>query len=349
MGPPNGLYGVPTTLAARLKSIWSHLVIKRLWSSHVTIETEIPFHNLAGTEYFKAYMDQIADLTIPKKLGNRLTVKLSTAPTNALYNADPSSFYKDIDFEQEWLRKTHKPDEMRRFVLSLVVPYVDPYNVDRQVTFHDISQAEHMFEESRRFQDEKARKLADTAIAGAKSFTQIIRQFEQSKRLTITAGTPNTITSEIPIDLAVSILTASHGDVGEANRCNVAASNTQTPGAPSHAPGAFKEHPVAASQNLVPLPYDASDTSRDPSQQPLPSPAGHAGYASPTTGLGEHTYSVPQVISLSSSMPMSGYYFVPADTISELQSMSQSPQKQDEPGNPVEDRDILGTQVGTKD
>jgi hypothetical protein len=59
MGLPNGLYGVPTTLAARLKSIWSHLFIKRLRSSHVTIETEIMFHNLAGTDSFKTYMDQI--------------------------------------------------------------------------------------------------------------------------------------------------------------------------------------------------------------------------------------------------------------------------------------------------
>jgi hypothetical protein len=322
MGLPNGLYGVPTTLAARLKSIWSHLFIKRLRSSHVTIETEIMFHNLAGTDSFKTYMDQIAHLTSPKKLRNRLTVKPSTAPANVLYNADPSSVYKDIDVEQEWLRKTHKPDEMRRFVMSLVDPYVDLYYVDRQVTFHDISQAKDMFEESRRSQYAKARKFVDTAIAGAKSFIQIIRQFEQSKRLATTAATPNTVTSETPIDIAVSSLMASHGDLGEASRCNVAAPNTQTPGAPSHTPGAFKEQPVAARQSLVPLSYNTSDTSRGPSQQPLPSRAGHAGYASPTAGLGENTNGVPQVISLSSSMTMSGYYFVPADTTSELQSKS---------------------------
>jgi hypothetical protein len=76
---------------------------------------------------------------------------------------------------------------MRRFVMSLVDPYVDLYYVDRQVTFHDISQAKDMFEESRRSQDAKARKFVDTAIAGAKSFIQIIRQFEQSKRLATTA------------------------------------------------------------------------------------------------------------------------------------------------------------------
>lgn len=52
MGPPHSLLGQLTTLAARPKSVWSHFLVKRLRSSHVTVETEIPFHKLAATDCF---------------------------------------------------------------------------------------------------------------------------------------------------------------------------------------------------------------------------------------------------------------------------------------------------------
>jgi hypothetical protein len=271
MGPLEGLYGNPTTLAARLKSTWSHLLIKRVRSSHVTIETEIPLHMLTGTDYFNAYMDQIVDLTSPTKLGNRLTVKLCAGPTDALCNADPKFFYsKEIDVEREWLLKIKTADEKRRFVLSLV----DPHNLDRQITSEDISKAEHIFKTSRWEQNEREQSFVDTAIVRVKQFIQAIHKFEQSKHLAIAHAVPNTFPIETYINSTVPTNTTRYDDLGTAKAYSATDSNTRVLGAPSHALGALEEQPVAASQSFVPLPHTAANASFDSPQQPLPSRAG---------------------------------------------------------------------------
>jgi hypothetical protein len=242
MGPPNGLYGHPTKLAARLKSIWSHMFIKRLRSSHLTIETEIPFHTLAGTDYFKAYMDQIIDLTSPKKLGNRLTVKLADGPTDTLFNASPKTFYTtEIDVEQEWRSKISAADERRRFVLSLV----DPHNADRQLTLEDIRQAEGIFKKSRESQNTKQQDMVNKAIDEVKKFIQAIRKFEQSKNPAIVASNTSPderpITSTVPTntqcneseDSEIAKMLARPGYLGKASRYTVGASRTQISAAAS--------------------------------------------------------------------------------------------------------------------
>jgi hypothetical protein len=69
IGAPNGPNRDANKLASRLYAIWSHNLVNRLQSSHLTIETGIPNQFLAGTENFKAYMNQILSLIDSTKMG----------------------------------------------------------------------------------------------------------------------------------------------------------------------------------------------------------------------------------------------------------------------------------------
>jgi hypothetical protein len=316
MGLPNGLYGHPTKLAARLKSTWSHLFIKRLRSSHLTIETEIPFHTLAGTDYFKAYMDQIIDLTSPKKLGNRLTVKLEDGPTDILFNASPKTFYtKEIDVEQEWRSKISVADERRRFVLSLV----DPHNADRQPTLDDIRQAEGIFKKSRELQNTKQQDMVNKGIDEVKKFIQTIRKFEESKNPTITASntSPNEkpITSTVPAnaqcngseDSEIANILARPGYLGKASRYTVEASRTQMSSAAS-----TEQQPAAVSQGFIVTPSTAMTSCLGAAHEPVLLPAAFHTNPYPDASLGVTTGDVPHATSLSPSDFILQYHFAPA-------------------------------------
>lgn len=108
MGPPHGLHGEATRLADRLKALVSHYFHNRLAKSHLTLETEIPYHHLAGQGYFRSYMDAIRHLMNPpsksaKKLGERLTITLAEEPTRKFRTCDPASFHpQPFDYEAEW-------------------------------------------------------------------------------------------------------------------------------------------------------------------------------------------------------------------------------------------------------
>jgi hypothetical protein len=309
MGPPNGPYGHPTKLAARLKSIWSHFFIKRLRSSHLTIETEIPFHTLVCTDYFKAYMDQIIDLTSPKKLGNRLTVKLADGPTENLFIASPRTFYtKEIDIEQEWRSKISAADERCRFVLSLV----DPHNADRQLTLEDIRQAEEIFKKSRESQNTKQQDMVNKAIDEVKMFIQTIRKFEQSKNPAIATSntSPNErlITSTVPTntqcngseDSEIANMLARPGYLGKASRYAVRASRTQTS--------------AAVSQAFIVTPSTAMTSCLSAAHEPMLLPAAFHTNPYLDASLGVTTGDVPHATSLSPSDFIPQYHFAP-DTI----------------------------------
>lgn len=187
MGPPHGLLGQPTTLASRLKSIWSHFLVKRLQSSHVTIEIEIPFHNLAATDYFRAYMDQIADVMSPKKFGNRLSIKHTEEPTEALYNADPAHFYAaPTDVDQAWYLLKQDNTKFPCHVVSLVDP---DYRLKKKLnsqyskkpTQEQINNVEFIFRGQKRAAMDAQRVIVTDALKDARRLIDCVRKFEQMK------------------------------------------------------------------------------------------------------------------------------------------------------------------------
>jgi hypothetical protein len=105
MGPPDGPYGDADRLAAQLESAYKQFLKMRLQNSHVTIETEIPYIKLTGTGYFAKYLEALLSLKDPKKLGDRLNIKLAEKPTKHLLCAGPELFYDEpVDVEAAWQR-----------------------------------------------------------------------------------------------------------------------------------------------------------------------------------------------------------------------------------------------------
>jgi len=73
----------------------------RLQNSYLTIENEIPFRKLAGTEYFKKFMETL--LKLPQTFGERLTIKLDPASTEKLMDAQEEVFYPTkVDLKELW-------------------------------------------------------------------------------------------------------------------------------------------------------------------------------------------------------------------------------------------------------
>jgi hypothetical protein len=188
MGPPHGLFGEPDRLAARLKSVWLQFLNNRLRSSHVTIETEIPFGRAAGTDYFKAYMSQLLDLTTPKKMGDRLTIRLAAEPTKRLYNMSPKVFYpKQIDVDKEWDKIRNDSKNGHESIMSLVYPSFRHASIGgsnkavARPDEKDIQQAGDIYRKQKAAEFQAKRWAVDTAIAETKWFIELVRKFEQSK------------------------------------------------------------------------------------------------------------------------------------------------------------------------
>jgi hypothetical protein len=195
MGAPKVPYGDANRLASRLGSIWSHYLIGRLRYSHLTIEIEIPNHRLSATEYFAAYMNQILSLTDSKKLGHRLTVKLSDA-TEALLNNDPDAFYAaPINVQHGWETIIGNPYERRAFPLAVA----HPYNRNAPLIQEDIDYAQGVYWEQKAEERVHHRKVAISLLSEVQKFIQRIRDFKHSKVTVEAAVTQDTDSTETPV------------------------------------------------------------------------------------------------------------------------------------------------------
>ncbi|KAJ4321324.1 hypothetical protein N0V94_002956 [Neodidymelliopsis sp. IMI 364377] len=216
MGPPNGPVGDAVRVAQRLGQVIREFFYTRLAKSYLTIELEIPFIHIAGTGYFKEYLDKIRGLMSPmgasaKKFTQRLDVILAPEPTAKFRNCESRVFYPEaFDYEAEWKKRvgqnsyiwwaidpstqTHMPDgwlptkEQREEAKLAYIARGDTINAEKPVQ-------------------------VDAAIADIKSFIDEVGNFRN--RETSTATTPSAIDAfhalaDNPTSPAQGADTASH-------------------------------------------------------------------------------------------------------------------------------------------
>jgi hypothetical protein len=183
MDVPNGPIGHADRLAARLRSCWGQFLQTRLRKSHVTIETEIPYHHLIGSDYFKSYMDQILDLMGKDTFKNRFSIKLADEPASLLCRANPNVFYpRIIDWEQEWMQKEAVPQEFRIYILhSVDSNFRQNPNSYQQPTLEQVERAKRFFRDGKEAEKRNLRAAVDTALQSTKTFIEAVRNFELSK------------------------------------------------------------------------------------------------------------------------------------------------------------------------
>lgn len=185
IGAPNGPYGDPDILAMKLESTYKLFLRTRLQKSHITIETEIPYHHLAGKDYFKKYMQTLLRFTDLKVLGKRISIRLGQKSTEQLLSAAPEAFYRHVDADAEWRSKTPDNDGGRKWILtSLNMGGEDIRDLQgriRRPTQEELAQAKDWF----------MRQKADEALGGqlevmealdnTKVLIHTIQRFEASK------------------------------------------------------------------------------------------------------------------------------------------------------------------------
>jgi hypothetical protein len=197
MGPPNGLYGHPDRLAARLRNSWQEHFKKRLQKSHVTIETEIPYSKKhTGTEYFKEYMDTLLDMTInqektrdreeKKFFGKRLTIKLAAESSERLLNASEAEFYPpEPDYNSEWRKESaSRPDEhdWSEYVTCMIdlAKAANSHNMDWKTeplaTPEDTAQAKTLYVQQRKKNHHTRQQTASTALKHTQDFIRAVRR-----------------------------------------------------------------------------------------------------------------------------------------------------------------------------
>jgi hypothetical protein len=186
MGPPNGKYGQPSELAGRFNNVANLYFRKRLSKSHLTIETDISYHNLASKGYYKEYISTLIGLMEPKtKLGQRLTIKLSERTCAQWMVASPTAFYPHpTDITAEWtkiMNNTH--DET--FSHTILVQYgrtgFDSKKNSRMPDAKDIKVAEeqHYKQQLRKMEHEKAQ--INSALKDIQDFIVAVEHHERMK------------------------------------------------------------------------------------------------------------------------------------------------------------------------
>jgi hypothetical protein len=186
MGPPNGRYGQPSELAGHLNNVVNLYFRNKLSKSHITIETDIPYHHLAAKGYYKEYMSTLIELMEPKtKLGQRLTIKLSEKICAQWMTTSPAEFYPHpTDITAEW-KKIMNTTHAETFKHTVLVQYgrtgLDLKNSFRMPDAEDLKVAEekHYQQQLRKMEHEKAQ--VNSALNDIQDFINAVQHHEMMK------------------------------------------------------------------------------------------------------------------------------------------------------------------------